>query len=319
MSPGQALDSPVFLFYLALALTLLVLGGLVLAGLGWGLGKNVGHAWKAYGGWLLIVPVLLMVYFLGRETVIVFLAVVAIIAFREFARVSALRYDGLLGGSVYLGIVAVALASLVTDPTSGQPGWYGLFMVLPVFVTAVIVAMPVVRNRVDNELSRVALAAFGFVYFGWMFGHLSFLANSAFAYSYLGFLVAAVELNDIAAYISGKCFGRRLLRSNISPKKTWEGATGALLASLLLPWALRFTFPHFEPLDCLVVGLIVGIGGQLGDLVVSVFKRDLRIKDMGTSIPGHGGFLDRIDSLIYTAPLFFHYIRCRFDLTPGPQ
>jgi phosphatidate cytidylyltransferase len=128
--------------------------------------------------------------------------------------------------------------------------------------------------------------------------------------------VLAVELNDVAAYTFGKLFGRHRLRSNISPKKTWEGALGGLAVSLLLPWILLPTFPHFEKWDCLLTGLIVGIGGQLGDLVVSVFKRDLGIKDMGALIPGHGGVLDRIDSLIYVAPLFFHYIRYCHDLNP---
>src|SRR5439155_6718659 len=125
--------------------------------------------------------------------------------------------------------------------------------------------------------------------------------------SYLGYLVLAVQLNDVAAYIVGKLWGRRLLRSNISPKKTWAGALAGLAISLLLPWALLFTFPHFEVHDCIVVGLIVGLGGQLGDLVLSFIKRDLGIKDWGSLIPGHGGILDRIDSLIYVAPLFFHY------------
>jgi phosphatidate cytidylyltransferase len=147
-----------------------------------------------------------------------------------------------------------------------------------------------------------------------MFGHLAFLANSPHAYSYLGYLVLAVELNDIAAYVFGKLFGRHRLRDNISPKKTWEGAAGALAVSLALPWILLPTFPHFGYVDCLLAGLIVGIGGQLGDLVVSVIKRDLGLKDMGALIPGHGGVLDRIDSLIYVAPMFFHYVRYCHDL-----
>jgi phosphatidate cytidylyltransferase len=318
MSPTHALQSPVFLFYLALTASLLVLAGVVLAMLKWGLRKDVGHAWAAYGGWLFMVPLLLLAFFLGREACIVFLTLVALFGFQEFARATVLYHDRIMTGTVYLGIIATGAVCLMTDPTNGKPGWYGLFMALPVFVIAAILVVPVVRNRGQGQLQMLGLAIFGFVYFGWMFGHLAFLANSAYAYSYLGYLVLAVELSDVAAYTCGKVFGRHLLRDNISPKKTWEGAVGALAVSALLPWALHFTFPHFEAWDCLLVGLIVGIGGQLGDLVVSVIKRDLGIKDMGTVIPGHGGILDRIDSLIYVAPLFFHYLRYRHDLSPAP-
>ena len=147
-----------------------------------------------------------------------------------------------------------------------------------------------------------------------MFGHLIFLANARDAYGYVLYLLLAVELNDVAAYTTGKLFGRHPLRSNISPKKTWEGALGALAVSLVLPWLLRFSFPHFTARDLILTGLIVGIAGQLGDLSISVIKRDLGIKDMGALIPGHGGILDRIDSMIYVAPFFFHLVRWFHDL-----
>jgi phosphatidate cytidylyltransferase len=317
MSPILALHSPVFLFYLALAAALLIAAGAILGVLKWGLHANVGHAWKAYRGWLFMVPILILGFFLGREAAILILTVVAMLGFREFARATELNADRLITATVYVGIIATGIVCWMSNPADGKPGWYSLFMALPIFVIAAILAVPVVRNRVQGQLHSLALAVVGFVYFGWMFGHVAFLANSAHAYSYLGYLVVAVELNDVAAYAFGKWFGRHRLRSNISPKKTWEGAAGGLAVSLLLPWILLPTFPHFEMWDCLLAGLIVGIGGQLGDLVVSVFKRDLGIKDMGALIPGHGGVLDRIDSLIYVAPLFFHYVRYCHDLSPS--
>jgi phosphatidate cytidylyltransferase len=317
MSPTTALHSPVFLFYAALAAGLLVAAGAILVALKWGLRNNIGHAWAAYCGWLLIVPIVLGGFFLGREAAIVFLTVVAILGFREFARATELGRDVVICMTACLGIVAIGVVCMLADPADGTPGWYGLFMALPTFVIAAILAIPVIRNRGEGQLQPLALGIVGFIYFGWMFGHVAFLANSAYAYSYLGYLVLAVELNDVAAYTFGKLFGRHRLRSNISPKKTWEGAAGALAVSLALPWILLPTFPHFTWRDCLLTGLIVGVGGQLGDLVVSVMKRDLGLKDMGALIPGHGGVLDRIDSLIYVAPLFFHYLRYCGDFN-GP-
>ena len=132
----------------------------------------------------------------------------------------------------------------------------------------------------------MSLGMVAFIYLGWMFGHLGFLANTPNAYGYLCYVIFATEVNDVAAFTFGKMFGRHPLRSEISPRKTWEGALGALVVSLALPWLLRFSFPFFGPWQLILAGLIVGIGGQLGDLSFSVIKRDLGAKDMGATHPG---------------------------------
>lgn len=317
MTPHAALASPVFLFYAATALGILVLAG----GLLFFLRRRatpsstlLDHAWQSYRGWLFMVPVTVAALFLGREATIVYFTLIAVFGFKEFARATGLYDDWFMTGGVYLGILAVGAAALAQDPALETPGWYGLFMALPVYVIAGLLAIPILRNRAQGQLQMLALALVGFVYLGWMFAHLAFLANARHAYSYVCYLLFAVQLNDVAAYVTGKLFGRHPLRSNISPKKTWEGSFGALAVSLALPWALWFTFPHFGPLELVLTGLIVGVGGQLGDLAISVIKRDLGIKDMSAVIPGHGGILDRIDSLIYTAPIFLHATRYFHDL-----
>jgi phosphatidate cytidylyltransferase len=313
VSLRAALESPVVHFYLALVFGLLLVAGLPLA-----LFRNrAGRVWQTYRGWLVIVPVTAIPIVLGRETAILLFIVVALLAVAEFTRATGLAADRGLTGGVFAGVIAVGVAALVPDPAGSRPGWYGLFMSLPVFVTAGLLAVPVVRDGVRGQLHAVTLAVFAFLYF-WMFGHLAFLCNADHAYAYVGYLVFAVEINDIAAFVAGRLFGRRPLRPTVSPKKTWEGAAGALMISLALPWAVWFTFPHFAPIDLLVVGLVVGVGGQVGDLAMSVIKRDLGVKDLGSAIPGHGGVLDRIDSLTYVAPLFFHYVRFRFGLAGPP-
>jgi len=317
MSPRLALESPVFLFYLAASISLLTLGGIVLGVLKWCFHKEVDQAWRAYCGWLIIVPILLAVFFLGRTAAISFITIVSIIVFNEFARAARVTDDWIVTGIVDLSIIATGAFAWMSDSANIAANWYTAFLTLPVFAIVAIVAVPIVRNRARGQLQLVALATFGFMYFGWMLCHLSFLANSGHAYSYLGFLIFAVELNDVAAYVCGRCLGRHQLCSDISPKKNWEGALGALAVSCTLPWVLTFTFPHFDSVDCVGIGLIIGIGAPLGDLVVSMSKRDLGIKDMGKILIGHGGILDRIDSLIFVAPLYFHFLRIRHG-TPLP-
>jgi len=314
MSPTEALASNVFRVYLILVATILVVAGVALAALRFGLRRDVGHAWKAYRGWLIMVPLVLGTIFLGRMATILFITLLSIFGFKEYARATGLYQDWVMTTVVYLGIAAVGIVSFVNDPRLNRPGWYGLFAVLPAFVIAAILLVPIVRNRSHGQLQTMALALLGFIYIGWMLGHTSYLANSNHAYGYLMYLLFAVEFNDIAAFTFGKLFGRHPLRSNISPKKTWEGSLGALSVSLVLPWLMQFSFPHFSALELVLVGLIVGVAGQLGDLSISVIKRDLGIKDMGAVLEGHGGILDRVDSLIYVAPLFFHLVRWSHDI-----
>jgi phosphatidate cytidylyltransferase len=319
MSPTEALASNVFRTYFFLVVALLAIAGAVLAILRWGpvrwwLGRDAGHAWHAYRGWLVMAPLVLLAVFLGRAATIVFFTLVSLFGFKEFARATGLYRDWTMTIVVYLGILAVAVVSLVQDPLLDRPGWYGLFAILPVYVVSLILFVPIARNRAQGQLQTIALALLGFIYIGWMFGHVTFLANADRAYGYLLYLICAVELNDVAAFTCGKLFGRHPLRSNISPKKTWEGALGALMFSMVLPWLMRFSFPNFSAVELVLTGLIVGIAGQLGDLSISVIKRDLGIKDMGAVLEGHGGILDRVDSLIYVAPLFFHMVRWFNDL-----
>src|SRR5436190_4571413 len=131
MSPALALKSPVFLFFATLAGGLLIVGGIVLSLLKRRGRKGLDHAWAAYCGWLWIVPLLLAVYFLGREAVIVFLTAIALLCIREFARAAGLEADRIISGAVYVGVGALGASCLLSHPKDGTPGWYDLFMVVP--------------------------------------------------------------------------------------------------------------------------------------------------------------------------------------------
>jgi phosphatidate cytidylyltransferase len=316
MSPQIALHDPVFRAYFAIVLVSLAIGGAVLGLLRFILKRETASMFQTYWSWILMAGIGLLVVFLGRIPTIVGVTLLAIYAFKEFARASGLYRDWWMTGAVYAGIIAVGIASLISHPRGEEPGtgWYGLFVAVPVFAIALILLIPILRNRARGELQRMSLAIVGFIYMGWMFGHLGFLANARNAYGFLCFVIFATAVCDVAAFTFGKIFGRRPLRSEISPNKTWEGAIGAFAVGMILPWVLRFSFPFFGPRELVLAGLIVGIGGQLGDLSISVIKRDIGTKDMAATIPGHGGIFDRIDSLIYAAPLFMHMAGYYFPL-----
>lgn len=122
------------------------------------------------------------------------------------------------------------------------------------------------------------------------------------------YLVFLTEFNDVAQYIWGKTMGRHKVLPTVSPNKTWEGLFGGIvttvaLAALLAPWLTPLT-----RIESLGAGLLIGLAGFIGDVTISALKRDLGLKDSGSLLPGHGGILDRVDSLTYTAPLFFHFV-----------
>ena len=307
MSWRVAISDPVYRAYVVLIFGLLALSAAILSGITWGLKRPVPKVWQIWRSWVVMAPLALLVVGLGREATIVGVTLLAIFGFKEFARATGLYRDWGMTGIVYLAIIATCAAAMWPDWDSGgtQPGWWGAFQAMPALAIVLIVLTPIVRDRTQGLLQAVALATLGFMLVGWMFGHLGFLANSAHAYGYIAFVVFAVEICDISAYTFGKLLGRRPLRSNISPRKTWGGGLGALAVAMALPWALGLSFPPpFDWRAKVLAGFIVGVGGQIGDLTISLIKRDLGVKDMGALIPGHGGILDRIDSLIVVAPLF---------------
>ena len=294
MSPGAALLDPVFRAYLGIVLALLAGAGLVLALLHIVFRIELGNVWKTYRAWLWLAPLAAVFIFAGRVPFIIGVTAVGLLAAREFLRVSEVAKDRWMSGAVYCGIVLVGIATLFDCGLAP----------IPPLVVALLLLVPILRNRFEGELRKISLGVVAFVLTGWMWGHLGPLANLPNAYGYLCYLILATEVTDVAAFTFGKLWGRHPLRSEISPRKTWEGALGALVVAMLLPWLLRFSFPFFGPAELIFTGLIVGLGAPLGDLSLSLLKRDLGAKDWGTALPGHGGVLDRIDSLIFVAPLF---------------
>ncbi len=121
------------------------------------------------------------------------------------------------------------------------------------------------------------------------------------------FIVFITEMNDVFQFTWGKLLGRFKVIPKVSPNKTWEGLIGGVITSIVVGYFLRFLTP-FTEIEILITCGIVAISGFVGDVVVSAIKRDIGLKDTGEAIPGHGGILDRIDSLAVTGPVFFHIV-----------
>ena len=192
---------------------------------------------------------------------------------------------------------------------------------VPLIVTGsllLIMVREIFRRDMTNSLAHIAVTIFGIMYIGWMGSHLVMLRQLPAALglddhmgAQLVFFAALLTwATDTGAYLFGVAFGRHKLIPRISPKKTVEGAVGGLLAAGLCGWlCAKGLTPFLTPLAATVVGLIVGVMAQLGDLVESMIKRDAGIKDSAELIPGHGGILDRFDSMLFTVPVLYYYFR----------
>lgn len=164
-------------------------------------------------------------------------------------------------------------------------------------------------RSIDTAAREVAFALLAFLYIPFMLMHLIQLRQTTFGTQWLIVIMLIVMTNDSAAYYSGSAFGKHHLYPLVSPKKSIEGAVGGLIGSLGGTILAKFTFfPQLTFSDAVLTALVVGTVGQAGDLFESLLKRSFGVKDSGTIIPGHGGLLDRMDSILFAAPVTYYYV-----------
>lgn len=246
---------------------------------------------------------------------ILFLGFVSFLALKEyFSLIPTRRVDRTVLLWAYLAIPAqFALA---------HNGAYGLAMVfIPVWMFLWLPARITLKGETEGFLRAVGTLSWGLMICVFSLSHtallLKFGTNHGVGAGALLFLVALTQFNDVAQFTSGKLFGRHKIIPRVSPKKTWEGFIGGLILSTA---AAALFGPDLTPMDwkwSALAGAIIAIAGYLGDVTISAMKRDLHVKDASALIPGHGGILDRVDSLIYAAPVFFHFLNYFYGNWPA--
>jgi phosphatidate cytidylyltransferase len=194
-------------------------------------------------------------------------------------------------------------------------GWYGFFSVfIPVFMFILIPFILVLRGDVKDIGISMASIPTALMLTAYSLSHLAFLVSlpglsnaSAGGKGLFLFIIFLTEMNDVFQFMWGKILGKHKIIPKISPNKTWEGFIGGFISTIVLGFFLKFLTP-FDTIQVIAISAVIAGTGFIGDVVISAFKRDKQIKDMGSSIPGHGGILDRVDSLALSAPVFFHIV-----------
>ncbi|MEZ4600474.1 MAG: phosphatidate cytidylyltransferase [Syntrophotaleaceae bacterium] len=256
---------------------------------------------------LVLLPLLLLfIYYAGPAWFCGFVTLVAATALYEF-------YGMSLAGerkvekslAVLFGALLVPAASFGPAPALQGMLAFGVLFFGLIFLWRFL--------ALTEVLCQLALVFFGFCYISLLLAHLVMLHGLPFGREWVFLVLLIVMASDSAAYFSGIALGRHKLYPAISPNKSIEGAIGGLLGGLVGAFVARWWFfSSLGLLDCLLLGLILGCVGQTGDLFESMIKRAFQVKDSGTIVPGHGGILDRLDSLLFTFPLAYYYGLLRF-------
>ena len=194
-------------------------------------------------------------------------------------------------------------------------GWYTMFLIfIPVFMFIIIPFLLVVSGDTDDIIrsmciipTSLMLGIFGISHLALLISFPEMNTDNISGKALLLFLIFITEANDIMQFICGKIFGRKKILPSVSPNKTWEGFIGGVISTTIIGYFMGFLTP-LNSWQCILISFSIAILGFMGDAIISAVKRDFGVKDMGNSIPGHGGFLDRIDSLSTTSSPFFHLI-----------
>jgi phosphatidate cytidylyltransferase len=259
--------------------------------------------------WWIMVAGISFAFLFGIRGVLLLFAFVSFASLREYVTLTKTRHADrwtLLG--MFLIIVPTQYYLIWID-------WYGLYSIfIPVYCFLAMPAITAMRGDTSRFLERVSEQQWGVMLSVYCLSHVPALVtlpipgNEGRGLLLIAFLIATVQGSDVLQYIFGKLFGRHKVAPSISPSKTWEGLIGGIASASLMGAGLFWLTP-FSPLEAGFLAALSCVMGFFGGLVASAIKRDRGVKDWGHMIEGHGGMLDRADSLVFAAPVFFHIVR----------
>jgi len=252
---------------------------------------------------LVSVPIIFACTYFGGFAFLVLVLVLALFSINEFyllMKRKGLKPAFILGNFFTVFFLVVAYLAL-------RKNWEPAHSALLTGAVIVSLGYGIFLKDKKESTANIAVTLFGIVYVGWLFSYFMFIRALTPHGAYLFFLMLTIWANDIAAYVVGTTIGRTRLSPYISPKKTVEGAVSGflvcLVAAVIFGYLIETDWPY-----ALLLGAIVGVVAQVSDLVESLIKRDVRVKDSSLVVPGHGGVLDRMDSFILTAPVMYYYL-----------
>ena len=275
-------------------------------------GATIANVNARIGAWWMMSAAFAVAVLTGGIGSLILFALLSALALREFVTLSpTARADHRALAWSFFVVIPLQYVLVGVE-------WYGLFSILiPVYAFLLVATRIVLAGETDRFLERAATIQWGLMACVYCVSYapalmlLDIEGYDASSGKLLLFLVVVVQASDVLQYVWGKLVGRRRIAPTISPNKTWEGFVGGVACATLVGTALWWATP-FNPWQAAAMSLLIALAGFAGGLVMSAIKRDRGVKDFGGMLPGHGGVLDRIDSLLFAAPIFFHVTRFFF-------
>lgn len=258
--------------------------------------------------WWVMVAVFAVAFLAGKGVTIVLFALTSFYCLREFLSITPTRAED------HRAIVAAFYLFIPLQYWLIATGWQSLFSILiPVWSFLLLPVLAVLKGETEDFLPRTARIQWALMLTVYCISHAPALlilhipGYEGRDFLLLFFLITVVQLSDVLQYVFGKLLGRHRIAPRVSPSKTWEGLIGGGLSASAIGSALWWITP-FTPWQAGAIALAIVLAGFCGGLVLSAIKRSLGAKDWGTMIEGHGGVLDRMDSVSFAAPVFFHLV-----------
>ncbi len=253
------------------------------------------------------VPFILFMIWYADWTLALLFCVVSALTQREFYRL--LGLDGFEPLTAYGTVVGTMICVLAYFVETDQISMGAYFLICP--ASSMIFLIKLYKKKDMKPFTNIGFTFLGIIYVAMPFALLIIMAlqGGTFHPMIITGCLLLLWASDIGAYFAGTKFGRRKLFERVSPKKSWEGSLGGAAAAGIIALGLTFWAPELKPWQWYCVGGIIVVTGTYGDLVESLFKRSIAIKDSGTSIPGHGGFLDRFDGLLLATPFIITFLK----------
>lgn len=252
---------------------------------------------------LIAAPIILVCVYFGGAPFFLLILGLALIAVNEFYNL--MMKKGLFPAYWVGNLITIFFITFAYYAV--KRNWEPAHSAILTLAAAIAMISGIFLKREKDSIVDIAVTILGMVYVGWFMSYLFFIRSLTEHGGYLFFLLLTVWAMDVAAYLAGRMFGHTPLMPSVSPKKTWEGAVAGFVLCLIAA-AIFSQTAQLEIGHALVLGVLIGIFGQMSDLIESLIKRDAGAKDSSEILPGHGGVLDRIDSFVLTAPLMYYYL-----------